>query len=100
MRDDCNSGVIQVEPGGDLPIGDDENVPHPGGVSLHGAQRVAELLVVLESARRHVLVLLGLDGHANGKKKKKILERHPSKAISERASRGSTWEMAVRSQNR
>lgn len=73
MRDDCNSGVIQVEPGGDLPVGDDEDVPHPGGVSLHGAQRVAELLVVLESARRHVLVLLGLEGRANGKKKKKYL---------------------------
>lgn len=70
MRDDCNAGVIQVEPGGDLPVGDDEDVPHPGGVSLHGAQRVAEFLVVLESARRHVFVLLGLEGHANREAKK------------------------------
>lgn len=63
MGDDGNSGVVQVEPGRDLPVGDDEDVAHPGGVSLHRAQRVAELLVVLEAARRHVLVLLGLDGN-------------------------------------
>lgn len=50
MCDNCNSRVIQVEPGGNLPVGDDEDVSHPGGVPLHGAQRVAELLVVLESA--------------------------------------------------
>lgn len=35
MGDDCNSGVVQVEPGGNLPICDNEDVPHPGGVSLH-----------------------------------------------------------------
>lgn len=66
MRYDCNSGVIQVEPGGNLPVGDDEDVSHPGGVSLHGAQRVAQLLVVLESARRHILILLGLESEAHG----------------------------------
>lgn len=70
MRDYCNSGVIQVEPGGDLPVGDDEDVPHPRGVSLHGAQRVAEFLVVLESACRHILILLRLEGHTNRKAKK------------------------------
>lgn len=63
MGDDCNSGVIQVEPGGNLPVGDDEDVPHPGGVSLHGAQRVAQLLVVLKAAGRHVFVLFGLEGN-------------------------------------
>ncbi|TNN63146.1 hypothetical protein EYF80_026610 [Liparis tanakae] len=63
MGDDCNSGVIQVEPGGNLPVGDDEDVPHPGGVSLHGAQRIAQLLVVLKTAGRHVFVLFGLEGN-------------------------------------
>lgn len=30
-----DSGVVQVEPGGNLPVGDDEDVPHPGSVFLH-----------------------------------------------------------------
>ena len=60
VRNHRDAGIIQVEPGRDLPIGHDEDVPHPGGVSLHGAQRIAELLVVLEAARRDVLILLGL----------------------------------------
>lgn len=60
MCDNGYSGVVQVEPGGDLPVGDDEDVPHPGGVSLHRAQRIAELLVVLESAGGNIFVLLGL----------------------------------------
>lgn len=50
MCDNSDSGVIQVEPGGNLAVSDDEDVSHPGGVSLHGAQRVAQLLVVLEPA--------------------------------------------------
>lgn len=62
MSNNCNSGVIQVEPGGDLPISDDEDVSHPGGVSLHGAQRIAELLVVLKSAGWDIFILLGLEG--------------------------------------
>lgn len=37
MCNNCNSGVIQVEPGGNLPISDDEDVSHPGGMSLYGA---------------------------------------------------------------
>lgn len=60
MCDNSDSGVIQVEPGGNLPVSDNEDVSHPGGVSLHGAQRVAQLLVVLEPARRHVFILFGL----------------------------------------
>lgn len=50
MCDNSDSGVIQVEPGGNLAVSDDEDVSHPGGVSLHGAQRVAQLLVVLKPA--------------------------------------------------
>lgn len=57
-----DTGVVQVQPGGDLPIGHDEDMPHPGGVSLHRAQRIAQLLVVLEATGRDVLVLLGLGG--------------------------------------
>ena len=60
MGDDGDSGVVQVEPGGNLPVGDDEDVPHPGGVLLHRAQRVPELLVVLESAGGDVFILFGL----------------------------------------
>lgn len=70
MCDDSNSGIVQVEPGRNLPIGDDEDVSHPGGVSLHGAQRIAELLVVLESTGRHVFILFGLE---RAVKKKKAL---------------------------
>lgn len=61
MGDNCNSGIVQVEPRGNLPVSDDEDVSHPGGVSLHGAQRIAELLVVLESAGGHVFVLFRLE---------------------------------------
>lgn len=60
MCDNCNSGVIQVEPGGNLPVSDDEDVSHPGGVSLHRAQRVAELLVILEPAGWNIFILFGL----------------------------------------
>lgn len=52
--------IIQVEPGGNLPVGDDENVPHPRGVSLYRSQGVTQLLIVLETAGRNILVLLGL----------------------------------------
>ena len=54
-------GVVQVQPRGDLPVGHHEDVSHPGGVSLHRAQRIAELLVVLEPACRHVLIPFGLE---------------------------------------
>lgn len=57
-----DAGVVQVQPGGDLPIGHDEDVPHPGGMSLHRTQRITQLLVVLESTGRDVFVLLGLVG--------------------------------------
>ena len=60
MGHHSDPGVVQVEPRGDLPIGHHEDVSHPGGVSLHRAQRIAELLVVLEPACGHVLVLFGL----------------------------------------
>lgn len=49
MCDDCNSGVVQVEPGRNLPICHNEDVPHPGCVSLYRPQRIPELLVVLKS---------------------------------------------------
>lgn len=62
-----DTGVVQVQPGGDLPIGHDEDVPHPGGMSLHRAQRIAQLLVVLEATGRDVLVLLGLGGGAESR---------------------------------
>lgn len=67
MCDNCNPGVIQVEPGGNLPVSDDEDVPHPGGVSLHRAQRIAQLLVVLESACRDIFILFGLKTPARGR---------------------------------
>lgn len=35
MCDNCNPGVVQVEPGRYLAISDDEDVSHPGGVSLN-----------------------------------------------------------------
>lgn len=60
MRHHRHSGVIQVEPGRNLTVSYDEDVSHPGGVFLHRAQRIAELLVVLESARRNIFVLLRL----------------------------------------
>lgn len=62
MCDDCNSGVIQVEPGGNLPISDDEDVPHPRGVSLHWAEWITELLVVLKSAGWNIFILFWLGG--------------------------------------
>lgn len=62
MGDDCNSGVVQVEPGGNLSICDNEDVPHPGGMSLHRPQRITELLIVLKSTGGDVFVLLGLEG--------------------------------------
>jgi hypothetical protein len=48
-RDPCgvrapDAGVGEVEPVGDLPVGDDVDVPHPGRVLLHGAQGVPQLL--------------------------------------------------------
>lgn len=62
MRHHCYSGIIQVQPGGNLAIGHDEDVSHPGGVLLHRAQRIAELLVVFESTRRYIFILLRLRG--------------------------------------
>lgn len=72
MCDHSNSGVIQVEPGGNLSISDDEDVSHPGSVFLHWAQRVAELLVVLESAGWNIFVPFGLEG----KNRKERSEQH------------------------
>ncbi len=60
MCDNCNSGIIQVEPGGNLSVSDDEDVSHPGGVSLNRAQWIAELLVVLKSTGWHIFILFGL----------------------------------------
>lgn len=61
MCNNCNSGVIQVEPGGNLPISDYEDVSHPGGVLLYGAQWIAELLVIFKSAGWDVFILFGLE---------------------------------------
>lgn len=65
MCDDSYARIIQVKPGGDLPVGDDEDVPHPGRVSLYGSQGVAQLLVVLEAAGRNIFILLGLQIEKN-----------------------------------
>lgn len=62
MCDNWNSGVIQVQPGGNLSVGYDEDVSHPGGVFLHRAQRIAELLVVLKSACWNIFILFRLEG--------------------------------------
>ena len=61
VSDHSDPGVVQVEPRWDLPIGHHKDVTHPGGVFLHRAQRIAELLVVLKPACRHVLVPFGLE---------------------------------------
>lgn len=72
MCDNSNSGVIQVEPGGNLPVSDDEDVSHPGGVFLHWAQRVTELLVVLESAGWDVFILFRLKRKKTRRKEEMI----------------------------
>jgi hypothetical protein len=51
-----DAGVLQVEPGGHLSVGDDVDVPHPRGKLLDGAERVAQLLIVLESVSCDVVV--------------------------------------------
>lgn len=61
MGNHGDAGVVQVEPGGDLPVGHDKDMSDPRGVSFHRAQRIAQLLVVLEAAGRHVLILLRLE---------------------------------------
>lgn len=61
MCDDCNSGVVQVEPGRNLPICHNEDVPHPGCVSLYRPQRITELLVVLKSTGWDIFILFGLE---------------------------------------
>ena len=35
MSDQCDARIVQVQPGRDLPIGHDEDVPHPGSVLHH-----------------------------------------------------------------
>lgn len=52
--------IIQVQPGRNLPVGYDEDVPHPGGVFLDGSQRITEFLVIFEATGGHVLILFGL----------------------------------------
>ncbi len=60
MRDERESGVVEVEPGRDLPVGHDEHVSHPGRERLHRPQRVPQLLVILEPIRADHVVLLVL----------------------------------------
>ena len=38
MSDQSDTRVVQVQPGGDLAIGHNEDVPHPGGVECHRPQ--------------------------------------------------------------
>jgi len=59
----CHQGdarVVQVEPGWDLPVGDDEDVPDPGDKLLQGTQRVPQLLVILKTTGRHYVWSLQL----------------------------------------
>ena len=44
MCDKGDPGGIQVQPRGDLSIGHDEDLPHPGCVLFHRPQGVAQLL--------------------------------------------------------
>lgn len=53
MRHQGDPCGVQVEPGGDLTVGDNEHLPNPGCKALHRAQGVTQLLVVLETAGRH-----------------------------------------------
>ncbi len=44
VGDQCQSGVVDVEPGRDLSISDYVDVSHPRRILLYGAQRVTHLL--------------------------------------------------------
>ena len=55
VSNEGDPGVIEVEPGGNLAVGDDEDVSDPGGVAEHRPQRVSHLLIVLEPAGRDVV---------------------------------------------
>ena len=59
--------MVQIEPGGDLTIGHDEDMSHPGGVAYDGPQRVPHFFIVLEPAGRDVVTcLLCLVGQLGG----------------------------------
>lgn len=57
--------IIQVKPGRNLPVGDDEDVPYPRRVSLYRSQGVPQLFVVLKAAGRNIFILLGLQKEKN-----------------------------------
>lgn len=58
--DYCHSRIIEVQPGWDLSIGDNENVPNPWCVPLDRSQWVPQLFVIFKTAGRNVFILLRL----------------------------------------
>ena len=44
VGDECESRVVQVEPGRDLAVGDEKNLANPRSVLLEGADRITQLL--------------------------------------------------------
>lgn len=58
--DYCHSRIIKVQPRGNLPIGDNENIPNPRSMPLNGSQGVSQLFVILKTAGRDILILLRL----------------------------------------
>ena len=58
--DYCHSGIIEVQPGWNLPIGDNENVPNPRCVPLDRSQRVPQLFIIFKTAGRNIFILLRL----------------------------------------
>lgn len=66
MRYQGDSWGVQIEPGGDLPVSDDEHLPDPGCKALHRAQGVTQLLIVLETAGRHYVWALQVNRVLSG----------------------------------
>jgi hypothetical protein len=56
----CHSRIVKIQPGWNLPIGDDENIPNPWCMPLNRSQRVSQLFIVFKTAGRNVFILLGL----------------------------------------
>ena len=60
VRDYRHSGIIEVQPGWNLPVGDNENVPNPRCVPLDRSQRVPQLFIIFKTAGRDIFILLRL----------------------------------------
>ena len=60
VRDYRHSGIIEVQPGWNLPVGDNKNVPNPRCMPLDRSQRVPQLFIIFKTAGRDIFILLRL----------------------------------------